>query len=397
MIPFSWGARPRASELITSWEGLAALRADWDRLWRAGGARRLCYSQRWVAEITACFDRQRKTVSRPWCVVVRDPAGSPTAIAPLLLTEGRLGKRIVRSFPDWVERNHGFIADGPLETLAREVKRHLDAEGIDGLFMRGVLRREAREILAAWDGSWRCAARRISATEGEGGQAGTTWWDRRAIVLGTSWEEWLRGRSGSYRSTTKRAFKRAEQQGKLRYWRHSAGRQLCGEPLSTDQLLAVLAPLEARAWQGERHFTPEGDGRTILEVLAAERMLELSLLWLDEKPISYVLGHAANRSATTKYLGFDPDYKELSPGSITLAELVRTSCEAGHLDEINLRGSTHQYKAQMADVIESGFELELVGRTPRGAVSALARRVRPDGKRSLGREALAVVESPEPA
>lgn len=387
--------RPRSSELITSWEELTAIAPAWDRLWRAGRSRRLCYSFRWVSEVTALFDRQRGTRTTPWCVVYPDRA-RPTAIAPLILSEGRLGKRIVRTFPDWVDRNHCFFSEGPVAPLAEEVRRHLHADGVDALFLRGVLRRSARELVAAWGGSRRCSARRISATEGESGAHGTTWWDRRAITLPDSHEAWLRTRSQSYRSSTRRAFKKAAGEGTLRYWRHSGGRQVCGDPLSVDELMAILGPIEARAWQGERHFVAGGDGRLILEVLGAEGMLELSLLFLNERPISYVLGHAANRAATTKYLGYDPDFAHLSPGAITLAELVRTSCEAGHLDEINLRGSTHQYKAQMADVIESGFELELLGTTARAALSGLARRVRDDGRRKQGDEARREVDEVDP-
>lgn len=394
------GFRPRSSELITTWDGLARIRTDWDRLWQTGRSRKLCYSLRWVAEISAFFDRSgRGAPTRPWCVVMRDSSGRPTGIAPFLLVEeGRLGKRYVRTFPDWVERNHGFLCeDGSLEALAREVRSHLDRQAIDALFMRGVLRQEARDLMAAWRGSWRCSARRISATEGEKGEPGTTFWDRRAIPIPSNWDEYLRTRASSYRKNLRRGTNRAAKLGQLRFWRHSAGRQICGDPLSLEQMAAAIARVEELAWQTDRHFSPGGDGPVILEVLSAEQMLELSLLYLDDKPISYALGHAANRAATSKYIGYDPEHSELSPGLLTLAEMVRTSCEAGHVDEINLRGSTHYYKAQMADVIESSFELELTGRTARGALSALARRVRDDGTRSLGSEASRLLDEPDPA
>ncbi len=52
-----FGVRPR-SELITSWEALRPLAADWDRLWQAGErSRPLCLAHRWVEAITA---RQRR-------------------------------------------------------------------------------------------------------------------------------------------------------------------------------------------------------------------------------------------------------------------------------------------------------------------------------------------------
>lgn len=189
--------------------------------------------------------------------------------------------------------------------------------------------------------------------------------------------------------------KRLEQAGRVRFWRHSAGRQLCGEPLSNEQILAAIGPIEARAWQGQRHFNQGGDGETRLEVFRAQGTLELSLLYLDEVPISYVFGCAAGRIGTLKFLAFDPAHTELSPGVVTLAELIRTTCEARHLDEINLHGSEHRYKAQLADVVESAFVIELVGRTPRGLASAVVRRARAS-HRVFGRSALELLAGPEP-
>ncbi len=389
-------ARPR-SELITSWEALRPLATDWDRLWQAGErSRPLCLAHGWVEAIVARFDELRGTKTRPWCVVLRDGSGVVTGIAPLLLdvTDPR-GQR-VRTLEDFVERNTCFLTTGPVEPLAREVMAQLDAAGIDQLFLRGILRHPARELMDAWGGSWRCAATRMAEAHGTGAP-GSCWWDRRSIVIGgRTWDEFLRSRSGSYRSSLKRAWKKAEKESTVRYWRHSAGRQLAGEPLSTDELFEAIHRIEARAWQKEQHFTAQGDGRVMLETLGALGLLEVSLLYFGDTPVSYALGHASGRMATTKYLAFDPDYKELSPGIITMAELIRTTCEAGHLDEINLRGSEHQYKAQLADHVESAFELELTGSTPRGLLSAVARRVRPRPHRVLGDEARAAVSGPEP-
>lgn len=388
--------RPR-SELITSWEALRPLAADWDRLWQAGErSRPLCLAHGWVEAITARFDALRGTSTRPWCVVTRDAGGTVDGIAPLLVDVSDPRGARVRTLEDFVERNTCFLHTGPVAPLAREVLAQLDAAGIDQLWMRGILRRPARELLDAWGGSWRCAATRLAETQGNGAP-GSCWWDRRSIVLrGTSWDEFLRSRSGNYRSSLKRALKKAEKAG-LRYWRHSAGRQLAGEPLSTDALFQAIHRVEERAWQHEQHFTEKGDGRVMLETLGRLGLLEVSLLFAGDTPVSYTLGHASGRVATTKYLGFDPDFGHLSPGILSMAELVRTTCEAGHLDEINLRGSEHQYKAQLADHVESAFELELTGSTPRGLASAVARRVRPRPHRLLGREAQAAVRGPEPA
>lgn len=298
------------------------------------------------------------------------------------------------SLPDLVEWNHCFLYEGPVDPLARAVVHQLDRQRMHGLRIKGVLRGPALELVRAWGGSWRCSVTRISQADGNG-IAGTTWWDRRAVVIPATWDEFLRSRGGNYRSSLKRAQKRIGQAGEVRFWRHSAGRQLCGEPLTNEQILAAIEPIEARAWQGQRHFGPGGDGATRLQVLRDQGTLELSLLYLDETPISYVFGCASGRVGTLKFLGFEPAHTELSPGVVTLAELVRTTCEEHHLDEINLHGSEHRYKAQLADVVESAFVVELVGLTARGVASGLSRNLRA-GQRATGQVALQLLTRPEP-
>lgn len=388
----SWLRSLRPSAVITTWEGLDALAADWDRLWRGDPrARRLCYAYGWVRGLLDHHGWTAKT--RPWCVILRDPSGRVRGIAPLVRELG--APRRVRSLPDLVERNHCFLHEADaLTPLARAVVRQLDLHRMHGLRLRGVLRGPALETARAWSSAgWRCAAQRISEAEGSG-VAGTTWWDRRAIAIEGTWPEYLQARGGNYRSSLKRATKRLAQAGAVRFWRHSAGRQLCGDPLSNQELLTALRAIESHAWQAERHFAPEGDGAAMLEVLRAQGLLELSLLYLDERPVSYLFGHAAGRAATIKQLGYDPALQELSPGVVSLAELVRTTFAEGHLDEINLRGSEHRYKAQLADVVESAFVLELAGLTPRGLASFLVRRRA--GHRASGRALLGALDRPEP-
>lgn len=382
-----------ASEVIGTWEALEPLEPDWDRLWRAGsGSRGRCYSWRWVREIMRRHDAAGPP-SEPWCVVLRDEAGRVVGIAPLVRERGARSR--VRSLPDLVEWNHCLLHEGPVEPLARAVVHHLDREGLDGLRIRGILRGAALELVRAWEAwQWRCSVTRVSELEGDG-VAGSTWWDRRAVVIPATWEAFLAARGCNYRHNLKRAWKKLERAGKVRFWRHSAGRELCGEPLSNEELRAALERVEARAWQGDRHFAPGGDGAAKIEILRAQGTLELSLLFLDDAPISYAFGCAAGRVGTLKYHGYDPERSDLSPGMITLAELVRTTCEAQHLDELNLHGSEHRYKAQLADAVESAFLVELVGMSPRGLASALSRRLRP-GRRSTGRAALEALTAPEP-
>lgn len=388
----SWLRRSRQSELITSWEELDRLEEDWNRLWQAGARTRgIAYSYRWVREHVR-LNEQVDGPSQPWCVVLRARSGQVTGIAPFVFEKGRRAR--LRSLPQLVEWNHCLLHEGAVDSLAREIVHHFDRCRMDGLWMRGVFRGSALELVQAWGGTWRCSVQRISEAEGNG-IAGTTYWDRKAITISGTWEEFLRSRGGNYRSSLKRATKRLGQAGKVRFWRHSAGRQICGDPLSNEEILAALGPIEAQAWQEERHFAPGGDGAMKLDVLRRQGLLELSLLYLDDKPISYIFGCASGRVGTLNYLAFEPAYNELSPGVVTLAELLRTTCEERHLDQINLRGSQHRYKAQLADVTESAFTIELVGLTPRGMVSAVARRMRQD-HRTTGLATLDVLRSPEP-
>lgn len=382
------------SEVIRSWKALDALEGDWDRLWRAGfRTRRLCLAYRWVRTIMAWFDGSRGTTTRPWCVVLRDGTDAVRGIAPLVEEEGSNGRR-VRSLPDWVERNHAFLCDGPVAPLARAVRWHLDHDGKDALRLRGVLRGEAQALLEAWDAPWRATALRMSLREGKDGAVGTCFWDRRSIVLAGSWEAWLERRTVGFRRSLRRSWRRAAKVGEARYWRRCGGRQLAGEPLPTSELLRLFRAVEERAWQHEDRFGPDGEGRVIVDTLEPLGMLDASLLFLDGQPVTYEMGHVAGGGATSKYAGYDPAVRECSPGTLALSELVRTSFEAGGLDEINLRGSEHEYKRVVTELVESAFELELLARSPRGLVTAVSRRW-DSGRRLVGAAALREVATPD--
>jgi CelD/BcsL family acetyltransferase involved in cellulose biosynthesis len=106
----------------------------------------------------------------------------------------------------------------------------------------------------------------------------------------------------------------------------------------TDDLAAVAALIEDAivvsrcSWQGNSDSgiaisdeSVVGFVRAVSLRLARRGNLDLSVLYLGDRPISFVWGAARWPLTTISKLGFDPAYRELAPGVVHLAMLIRDS------------------------------------------------------------------------
>ena len=58
-------------------------------------------------------------------------------------------------------------------------------------------------------------------------------------------------------------------------------------------------------------------------------MLDLSVLYANEQPVSFIWGAARWPFSTILKLGFDHDYQQYSPGTVHLAKHINDSIEQG--------------------------------------------------------------------
>lgn len=83
----------------------------------------------------------------------------------------------------------------------------------------------------------------------------------------------------------------------------------------------------------------------VSEKLAEKGMLDLSVLYLDEKPISFLWGAVRGKCTTINKLGFDKSFSEFSPGMVHLYKHIEDSICQG-LKEIDFGHEFFEYKSK---------------------------------------------------
>ena len=139
--------------------------------------------------------------------------------------------------------------------------------------------------------------------------------------LGIGFESWLGALSAKARSTLKRKLRRfAERSGgriDLRSYRTEAEMV---DFHRDARAVSALTYQERRLGAG----LPDGEA-ALAEMRALARRGQAIgwLLCLDGRPIAYLYAPAEGRTLIYAWLGYDPDYADLSPGTVLQAEAIR--------------------------------------------------------------------------
>jgi CelD/BcsL family acetyltransferase involved in cellulose biosynthesis len=101
-------------------------------------------------------------------------------------------------------------------------------------------------------------------------------------------------------------------------------------------LIEDALAISRKSWQGNASFgTAISDDsvadfvRAVSHRLAHRGALDISVLYLNGEPISFVWGAARWPLTTISKLGFDPAYRKLSPGAVHIAMLIQDSVKRG--------------------------------------------------------------------
>lgn len=118
-----------------------------------------------------------------------------------------------------------------------------------------------------------------------------------------------------------------------------------------DRLLEDALRVSRKSWQHSAAtgwaISNPGSGDFFVRVshqLAAARLLDLSVLYLDDRPVSFIWGAVAGTHAHINKLGFDRDLAELSPGFVHLALYIEDSIARG-LSDADFGHEFHEYKS----------------------------------------------------
>jgi CelD/BcsL family acetyltransferase involved in cellulose biosynthesis len=109
-----------------------------------------------------------------------------------------------------------------------------------------------------------------------------------------------------------------------------------------DAAFADFLRVEMSGWKAEcgSAIALAEERRSFYELLVHSQnpawRAEINLLQLRKQTIAAQFCIRAGRTLTLLKIGYDQAHRELSPGNLLLNQLLKTSCEAGELDAINL-------------------------------------------------------------
>ncbi len=172
------------------------------------------------------------------------------------------------------------------------------------------------------------------------------------IILNESWEEYYSNRGAKLRRNLRNRTKRLELLGKVSFKRYS-GADLTGwteEDIET--LMEKVFHLSKLSWQGgSEEGTAISDQRAkqfILELskcFAKKGWLDISLLFLNERPVAFRYGYIYNDVLLDHKPGYDPELFKYSPGRLLLAEVIKNSIDR-NLREINMMHDFIEFKRE---------------------------------------------------
>lgn len=351
-------------------DDLGALRAEWDEL--AMKAQRPFAAPAWAL---AWWDNLRPADTR-LCLVSAREGDSLAGVVPLF-SSGRaylpIGGGMAPVEPlarPGLERK---VAEAAAAALAELTPRPATIE----LEMHGSSLDWAELLGEAWPGArgaWRWAKSETPVPR---------------VDLGGGFEDWMKGKSSSFRREMKRKQRKLEEAG-------GSFRYATEETLEGDVNAFMGLHRHRLAGQGGSSLTSDRVERMLIaagsELLASER-LRLLCLELDGKPIGAQLLLAAGGEVSAWNSGFDESYAKLSPSMQCIVEALRDASERGERT-MSLGPGGQDYKYRLSNGEDSlnshvlvphgaRYPLARLRLAPKQARLGLGRRLSPETKQRL--------------
>lgn len=191
-------------------------------------------------------------------------------------------------------------------------------------------------------------------------------------IAGTTWDEYLQGRSSNFRSQVRRKERKLEREHGLRY-------RLCDDPRRLPGDLDALFELHQARWDGEGSGALEGSRIAFhrdFAAIALERgWLRMWVAEAGERPVAAWYGFRFGDADLYYQMGRDPNWDRSSVGLVLLAHTVREAIADGQREYKLLRGG-ESYKDRFATG-DPGID------TVAGAVGARGRLVVAAASRGL--------------
>ena len=310
--------------LLDSAEELSSLRAVWNRLWRQTPGTTFFGSWEWIDCFWRHFGRGKRLFVALW-----QPEGQVRGILPLMV-ERQWTKAGPLRFLTYPLQNWGTfyspLGPDPEQTLRATLPRVLEhTSGWDVLELRWVPL-ESKQARSA-----RTALEQLGLHAAE-----TVMEHSPSIRLPESWDEYLASRSSKWRNSWRRAVKRLQQAGQLRWVRYRSRDEEHHDGEPRWDLFEHALTVSRRSWQARAT-----DGTTLCheQVLpffrdlyrAAARIgaIDLALLYLDGRPVAYHLNLVHQGGLFGLRTGYDQQFRHLGVGLVATARLIQDSIYRG--------------------------------------------------------------------
>jgi CelD/BcsL family acetyltransferase involved in cellulose biosynthesis len=262
-------------------------------------------------------------------VLIVAAAGRPAGILPLAVVpeRTRLGQVRTLTYPlhNWGSF-YGPIGPDPKATLAAGLE-HVCRTPADW---------DLLELRWAGEASSE-QGHSAAAMKAAGLQACRTVWDRTAVIdLGGSWDDYLAARSSKWRNNLLRAQRRLAERGEVRYLRYRPRGQQHGDGDPRWDLYDACRQVASRSWQGGSQsgttLTHPGVSSFFRDAHAAAArsgMLDLHLLWLDDRPLAFAYNYQCGGMIYGLRAGYDADISREGAGHVLFLHAIRDSFQRG--------------------------------------------------------------------
>jgi CelD/BcsL family acetyltransferase involved in cellulose biosynthesis len=315
---------------INDVQQLAELRPAWQRLWKTMPSGSFFHSCQWLE---ATWDHAQ--VEQSLRVLVVGSPDQPIGILPLVVRQEprRFHAARVLSYPldDWGPY-YGPISDQPESTLRAGLEHILNTK------------RDWDIVDLRWTPpAAQDHAQTLSTLSEFGLTVDSRVRHRTSIIdLEGTWDEFVKSRSKNWRSHFRRRHKRFLQAGEVRHERYRPRGHQQGESDPRWDLYDACVELAAKSWQGSsitgntlNHAAVRDSLRAVHQQAAHLGCLDLNLVYLDDRPVSFAYNYCFQGHVFALRLGYDPEMAKLGPGNFVEELAIQDSFARGdHIYEL---------------------------------------------------------------
>lgn len=347
-------------ETVSSVRQFEALGDEWNDLLRASDSDCLFLTWEWLYTWWKHLAEDREL-----SILAVRHEGKLVALAPVALRPANLLRR--RPLPAMEFLGSGYVGSDYLDLIVRRGYEASAQQAFAGAFSRAGVVLEWTQLRLG-----NCFAPAVaSCLAGKGWSFTETPTNTCPFITisGMSWEEYLATLGAEHRYNFHRKWRRINRDYRVVFERVERGDQ-CRE--SIDMLIG-LHNLRWRERGGSDAFHAEGliaFHREFSRIACERGWLRLYVLRLNDTPVASLYGFRYGRTFYFYQSGFDPAYRKLSAGLVTMGLGIRSAIEEG-ADEYDLLHGDEDYKAHWSSESRELNRLEVY---PPGAAGRICQR-----------------------